>query len=198
MEGEHDDLIERLHQLEEEFEQKIEAQRAAFRYRLEKGRVVFEQGIIAEHREIKTGIIRFLRQSTIGGIIISPFIYFLIVPLMLLDVAVWLFQIICFSVWGIERVARSDFIVLDRGHLAYLNGIEKLNCVYCGYANGLITYVQEIAARTEQYWCPIKHAIRTRAAHRRYRQFLDYGDADGFHNRLEAFREEVRKAGKGA
>jgi hypothetical protein len=198
MDGELDDLIERLHQLEEEFEQKIEAQRAAFRYRLEKGRVVFEQGIIAEHREIKTGIIRFLRQSTLGGIIISPFIYFLIVPLVLLDVAVWLYQIVCFSVWSIERVRRSDYILLDRGHLAYLNGIEKLNCVYCGYANGLIAYVQEIAARTEQYWCPIKHAIRTRAAHQRYRQFLDYGDADGFRNRLEAFREQVRKAGKGA
>jgi hypothetical protein len=46
MNDERDDLLGRLHQLEEEFEQKIEAQRAAFRYQLKKGRVVFEQSII--------------------------------------------------------------------------------------------------------------------------------------------------------
>jgi len=198
MEGDRDDLLERLHQLEEEFEQRIDAQRAAFRYRLQQGRVVFEQGIIAEHRQIKTGIIRFLRESTLGGIVISPFVYFLIVPLLVLDLAVWLFQSICFSVWGIEPVRRSDFIVLDRRHLAYLNGIEKLNCLYCGYANGLIAYVQEIAACTEQYWCPIKHAIRTKGAHRRYRQFADYGDAEGFRTRLAAFKDEVRRSGRHA
>jgi hypothetical protein len=31
-----------------------------------------------------------------------------------------------------------------------------VNCVYCGYFNGLIAYVQEIAARTEQFWLPHK------------------------------------------
>ena len=56
MDGERDDLLERLRQLDEEFEQKIDAQRAAFRYQLRKGRVVFEQSIIAEHREIKTAL----------------------------------------------------------------------------------------------------------------------------------------------
>lgn len=192
MDGDLDDLLERLRQLEEDFERQIDAQRAAFRYRLTKGRVIFENSVIAEHREIKTSIVKFLRDSTAGGLLISPFVYVLLVPLLLMDLCVWLFQRTCFSIWGIEPVPRSDFIVLDRRHLAYLNGIEKLNCLYCGYANGLIAYVQEIAARTEQYWCPIKHAIRTKAAHQRYRQFLDYGDADGFRSRLEEFREQVR------
>ena len=188
------DLLERLGRLEEEFEQKLEAQRAAFRYQLEKGRVVFEQGVIAEHRQIKTGLFRFLRESTLGCLLLSPFIYFLIFPLLLLDLSVWLFQLVCFSVWGIKRVRRADYIRLDRGHLAYLNAIEKLNCVYCGYANGLIAYVQEVAGRTEQYWCPIKHALRVRSTHRRYRNFLEYGDADGFRNRLEDFRAQLRKS----
>lgn len=194
MDGELDDLLERLHQLEQEFEQKIDAQREAFRYQLNKRRVIFEKKIIAEHREIKTGIFRFLRNSTLGGLIISPFIYGLIIPLLFLDFGTWLFQNICFSVWGIAPVRRSDFIVLDRRYLAYLNGIEKLNCYYCGYGNGLLAYAQEVAARTEQYWCPIKHAIRTKASHGRSRRFLDYGDADGFRTRLEEFREQVRKS----
>lgn len=194
MDVELDDLLNRLRQLEEEFEQKIDAQRAAFRYQLHKRKVFFEQGIIAEHREIKTGIGRFLRDSTVGGLIISPFVYILIIPLVLLDLCLWLFQHTCFLIWGMEPVCRADFIVLDRRYLAYLNGIEKLNCLYCGYGNGLLAFAQEIAARTEQYWCPIKHAIRTKAPHRRSRRFLEYGDADGFRDRLEEFREQVRKS----
>jgi hypothetical protein len=86
--------------------------------------------------------------------------------------------------------------VLDRAHLSYLNAIEKLNCVYCGYANGLIAYVREVASRTEQYWCPIKHAVRTRSPHARYRTFLDYGDAAGFRSRLEAFRRDLRETAR--
>ena len=193
MDEQQTDLLERLRQLEEEFEQKIEAQREAFHYRLEKGRVVFEQGVIAEHLHIRTGILHFLRESTIGALLVSPFIYFLIFPLLLIDLSVWLFQAVCFTAWGIKPVRRADYVVLDRGQLAYLNGIEKLNCVYCGYANGLIAYLQEIAGRTEQYWCPIKHAMRTKSTHRRYRNFLDYGDAEGFRARLEEFRDQVRK-----
>jgi hypothetical protein len=61
-----------------------------------------------------------------------------------------------------------------------LNALEKLNCVYCSYANGLIAYVREIAGRTEQYWCPIKHARRVIGAHPHYAQFQDYGDAAAF------------------
>jgi hypothetical protein len=193
MDSDLDDLLERLRRLEEEFEQKIESQRAAFHYRLDQGRVVFEQGIVIEHRRIRQGIVRFLRESTVGGLLVAPFVYFLILPLLLLDLCVSLFQAVCFSAWGIARVRRADYIALDRRHLAYLNAIEKLNCVYCGYANGLIAYVQEIAGRTEQYWCPIKHAMRVRSAHRRYRNFLDYGDAEGFRTRLAEFREQVRK-----
>lgn len=195
MDLELDDLLARLRQLEEEFEQKVDAHRAAFRYRLRNGRVEFERSVLAEHRRIRKGLIQFFRESTLGALFIAPFVYFLIVPLSTLDLSVWLYQRVCFSVWGIEPVRRANYIVLDRRHLGYLNAIERLNCVYCGYANGLIAYVREVAARTEQYWCPIKHAVRTRSCHARYREFVDYGDAEGFRARLEKFREGVRKSG---
>lgn len=41
---------------------------------------------------------------------------------------------------------RGDYIVVDRHHLAYLNVIQKINCVYCGYGNGLIAYARKIIA----------------------------------------------------
>jgi hypothetical protein len=80
---------------------------------------------------------------------------------------------------------------MDRRRLAYLNGIEKANCTFCSYANGLFAYVREVAARTEQYWCPIKHARRIAAPHRRYDAFFDYGDAEGFRRGLVALRRTL-------
>lgn len=75
-----------------------------------------------------------------------------------------------------------------------MNSLEKLNCVYCGYANGLLAYATEITARTEQYWCPIKHAHKLLGTHKRYARFLDYGDAEGYQNELESLRDEMRMA----
>ena len=80
----------------------------------------------------------------------APAVYGLILPIVILDLGVYLFQLICFSAWRMERLNRSDFIIVDRHRLAYLNGIEKLNCAYCGYANGVIAYARETASRTEQ------------------------------------------------
>ena len=57
---------------------------------------------------------------------------------------------------ALKKFPRSDFIAIDRHQLAYLNVIEKVNCAYCGYANGVAAYFREVAARTEEYWCPIK------------------------------------------
>jgi len=107
-----------------------------------------------------------------------------------------LYLLICFSAWRIERLDRSEFVIIDRHRLAYLNGIEKLNCAYCGYANGVIAYAREAASRSEQYWCPIKHAIRVRTPHQRYRGFLEYGDAQGFREQLDELRKKVRKTEK--
>ena len=63
--------------------------------------------------------------------------------------------------------------------------MEKFNCAYCSYANGLIAYTMEIASLTEAYWCPIKHARRLELTHARYRDFADYGDADAFKKKTE-------------
>ena len=197
MDREIEDLVRRLVRLEDELEQKLEAQRQRFRYRLEERRAVFEEGVVAQHQAIKTGVLSFLRRSPFATLLIAPAVYGPIIPLALLDLAIFIFQIICFTAWGMQRVKRSDYVIVDRHRLAYLNGIEKLNCAYCGYANGVISYAREVASRTEQYWCPIKHALRVRNPHRRYRTFIDYGDVDGFGKNLDALRDEVKKERKG-
>ena len=118
-------------------------------------------------------------------VVTAPVIYSLIFPLLLLDLFVTVYQAICFPAYGIAKVRRGDYFAFDRYHLEYLNALEKLNCGYCSYANGLIAYVREIAGRTEKYWCPIKHARRMIGAHPHYARFLDYGDATAFREPLK-------------
>jgi hypothetical protein len=60
--------------------------------------------------------------------------------------------------------------------------------VYCGYGNGVIAYAREITARTEQFWCPIKHAQRARGAHHRTEAFFDYGDVAAYREGLDKIR----------
>src|SRR4029077_2981692 len=146
------------------------------------------------HKRLKQRIPRFLRESSPLNILTAPIIYSMVVPIALIDAAFSVYQILCFPLYGVQHVRRSVYIAaVDRRHLAYLNAIEKFNCMYCGYANGVLAYVREIAGRTEQYWCPIRHARAVRAPHAHYREFVDYGDAEGYHRRLPMLREELKR-----
>jgi hypothetical protein len=82
---------------------------------------------------------------------------------------------------------------MDHQHLAYLNAFEKVHCMYCSYAVGFLGYASEIVARTELYFCPIKHAGKILGAHSHYGQFLEYGEADDYHGKLETFRNDLAR-----
>ena len=187
-----DDLLDHIARLEREVEAELERRRTQWRYRIEAGRVRFEHEVHLAHQRLKRGIPRFLRESSVPNLLTAPLIYSMVVPIAALDVWISFYQAICFRVYGIARVSRSRYVVVDRQHLAYLNAIEKLNCMFCGYANGVFAYVREVAGRTEQYWCPIRHARRVRAPHQHYRHFVDYGDAEGYRRRLIPLRHELQ------
>jgi len=195
MNGVVDSLLVKILELENLAERELVEQRRRFHYSIEQKRIAFEAAVIVRHLELKTGILRFMRNSGVIKLLASPAIYVQIVPLVLLDVAVSLFQFIVFPVYGIRKVQRDDFIVIDRHHLAYLNIIEKLNCAFCGYANGILAYGREIAGRAEEHFCPIKHARRAGGQHRRYYGFAEYGDAEGFHRLDAEITERSRRGG---
>ena len=119
----------------------------------------------------------------------SPLIYSLIIPFALADLWVSLYQAICFRVYGIEQVERCFYFKVDRAKLPFLNTVEKLNCLYCSYVNGVIAFIREVAARTEQYWCPIKHQTEPLDPHRRYADFSAYDTGGAEH---VARRSELR------
>jgi hypothetical protein len=183
-------LVGKIKELEKEIEKEIEIRQAKFYYQIRRKRVVFEQQIKQHHKELMKTIGVYFQDARILAIVTAPVIYSLIVPAVLMDLMVSAYQAICFPVYGAPKVKRSEYIVMDRKYLRYLNAIEQLNCVYCGYFNGLIAYVREVAARTEQHWCPIKHARKVKDLHNRYKYFLDYGDADNYRAHIEKVRRE--------
>jgi hypothetical protein len=162
-----------------------------FLFSVDGTRVRFERSVAEAHARLRTGILRWLGDISARNVISAPVIYAMIFPFLVLDLAVTPYQFACFPLYRIPRVRRSRFIILDRHQLDYLNGIEKLNCVYCGYANGLMGYVREIVARTEQYWCPVKHARKIIDPHRRYARFADFGDADEYRTHVRRMRESL-------
>ena len=148
--------------------------------------VAFSLEDLIEHRLHKISSWKHLRNTRLLVILSSPLIYVCVLPFLLLDAAVALYQCVCFPIYGIPKVRRKDYLVFDRGRLAYLNTIEKVGCVYCSYANGLLALITEIAARSEQYFCPIKHSHPLVQTHSRYAKFLPYGDARAYKKQSDA------------
>lgn len=186
-------ILDQISALENELQQAIQEQRSHLRYTLEGRRVVFEQAIKEAHRRVKQGVFRWFISIRPQNFLTMPIIYGVALPLLLFDLFVSLYQLICFPVYGIARVRRANYFVMDHRHLAYLNFFEKGHCMYCSYAVGLMAYATEIIARTEQYFCPIKHAGKILGTHARYEHFLDYGEAENYHGKLATFREELGK-----
>jgi len=185
-------LVDKIRSLEDDLETELAKRREEFRYTVHERAVRFEEEVLRRHRALKVRLSRYVLGARPLMILTAPVIYSVIIPLVLLDLFLTVYQLVCFPVYGIPKVARASYLVFDRRHLAYLNGLEKLNCAYCSYANGLIAYAREIAGRTEQYWCPIKHARRIRGTHGHYGRFVDYGDAEAYREELESLRAALR------
>ncbi|MCK4589649.1 MAG: hypothetical protein KAT77_04340 [Nanoarchaeota archaeon] len=106
-----------------------------------------------------------------------PFILGTILPLVILDIFFEIYHHICFLLYGIKLVKRSNYIRIDRHKLKYLNWFEKIGCAYCGYGNGLLHYMVVIGKETEKYWCGIKHKKYPGFVEPKYhKRFLKYGD----------------------
>lgn len=180
------DLLARIQTLQEDVEEEYRKAREE----LQEKQAKLAEDFLRQQKRYKIGLFRFLLRSNLLDIITAPVIYAGWIPFLLMDLFVTVYQTICFPVYRIPKVKRSDYLVFDREDLPYLNLIEKFNCFYCSYGNGVAAYTREVASRTEQYWCPIKHARRIKAAHERYPQFFDHGDAEAFRQGLNRLRRQ--------
>lgn len=186
-------LLDQMRGLEDELAKTLREQQSTIYFEVKGKRIEFEQSLAQAQRELKKNFFHWLVTYRPQNLITGPIIYSMIVPLLLVDVSVTLYQWSCFPIYGIKRVARNDYIVFDRHHLHYLNFIEKFHCAYCEYANGMVAYITEVLARTEQYFCPIKHARKLLAPHARYARFIEYGQAVDYETKLEQYRRQLER-----
>ena len=187
-------LLEQMAALDDDLRQAVQAQEASVLFKIKGKRVEFEESVRQTHRRLKSGFFHWLVTYRPQNLMTGPIIYSMIVPLVILDLCVSFYQATCFPIYRIAKVRRGDYIVFDRQQLEYLNFVEKFHCSYCAYGNGLIAYVGEIVARTEAYFCPIKHARKVLGTHARYTRFVEYGDAQDYAARLEAIRTRLAQS----
>ena len=189
-----EELARRIRDMEQELREEIQRVRIDT-YELRGRSIRFRDEVIRRHRQRMQSLFSYLRHARLRHVISVPVIWLCLIPAVLMDLIVVFYQAICFPLYGIPKVRRGDYVIMDRHHLKYLNLIEKLNCLYCGYFNGVIAFTREVAARTEQYWCPIKHARHMKEVHSRYHRFAEFGDADTYRSEVQVIRrafEDVR------
>jgi hypothetical protein len=172
--------------LEDELSEELKKKQKEFFYKIENEKIKFEERVIKEGRSKIISSIKYLSSFPVAVIITIPFIWGMMIPALLVDISVTIYQSVCFPIYKIPKVKRKDYVVMDRYDLFYLDKVERVNCWYCEYFNGVIAYTREVAARTEQFWCPIKHSKALKDKHSRYDKFFDYGD-------FKKYREELDK-----
>jgi len=161
-------------------------------YELRERKVWFSAEAMAEQNRNRSSLWHYVRNSRFFVGLTAPFIYGCIIPFVLLDLFITVYQFVAFPIYGIPKARRGDYIVFDRGKLCYLNLLERINCAYCSYGNGVLAFVVEVAARTEQHWCPIRHAHRIFHPHDRYSHFLPYGDSKAYRQKIEEVRNDFK------
>lgn len=158
-------------------------------FRIEWKKIIWNKEAEKTLKKSRKSIFDTLFSATIREIISMPFIYSVIIPALILDLFLLMYQNTAIRLYKIPLAKRSDYIVFDRKQLAYLNWLQKINCIYCSYVNGLFQYWVEVAGRTEKYWCPIKHARKKSWSHDWEEHFADYGDAEGFKETFCSIKE---------
>ena len=175
-----------------EIEEELQKAQKQFNYGFQKRKIIWEQKTFQTQKALRENLYHFFKNSSVIFFLSSPIIYSMIFPLVLIDLFFTVYQAICFPLYGIPKVKRLEYLIIDRYQLAYLNIIEKINCTYCGYGNGLLSYCMEIASRTEEFWCPIKHARKVKDVPPRYHKYANFGDVTKYRQKLRHARMEKK------
>ncbi len=186
-------ILAQIEHLESELKEEISKKEGEIAYKIQNGKIRFDKNRLATQKAVMTTLLQYFKEMPFLHLISSPVIYFMVIPAIFMDITLFFYQQIIFRIYKIPFVKRSDYIVFDRHYLAYLNPIEKFNCLYCSYFNGLMQYAAEIAGKTELYFCPIKHAKKVAQTHHYYQQFLNFGDEKDFQQKWQERREAVQK-----
>ncbi len=119
----------------------------------------------------------------------TPFVWAMIIPVVIADIFIEVYHRICFPLFGIPYVKRSQYIrIVDRAKLPYLSWPERLGRAYCGYVNGWLHYASVIAGKTEHYFCAVAHLeARGYIPDEHEKDFVKYGDEAALRSRYALY-----------
>jgi hypothetical protein len=187
------EILDEIEELKIKLKKEIEKKEKHLIYEIYEGRIHFPEDVLKIQKEKITSLWQFIKEAPILNILSAPIIYMMIIPAVILDIFLYIYVLVVFKIYKFPKIKREDYIVFDRQYLGYLNFIEKLNCVYCSYFNGLINYTAAIASRTELYFCPIKHAKKIAYMHDHYYKFLPYADVKSYKERLKECQKKAQE-----
>ena len=187
------EMIEEIEDMKKRLGEEIAQHEKHISYEIQNGYVRFEKEVLEKQKENMKNLFAWFRDIPLLHLLASPLVYGMIIPAILFDIILFVYQQVIFRIFKFKFIKRSDYILFDRQYLGYLNSIEKLNCLYCSYFNGLMQYASAIAGRTELYFCPIKHAKKVAYKHDYYDKFFSYGEEDEYQKKLEALRKKSQK-----
>jgi hypothetical protein len=171
-------ILEKMDSLNESLQEEYKHMSEKYGFSIEKRRVIFLQKFKQRNKSFRIPTWEYVIPQNVRHILSMPFIYIMIIPVGTLDLFLVLYNHTALPLYRIPSVKREDHFIYDRQFLDYLNLIQKANCIYCSYVNGLFSFATEIGAQTERYWCPLKAAHKPKHNHSLYKYFADYGNPE--------------------
>jgi len=199
MESKIKNILKKIDALNDRLNQEYSKLSEKYGFSIKRAKIVFLQKTKQKNKLFRIPTWKYVIPKNLGHFLSLPFIYMIIIPVVILDIFITIYQWVAFSLYQIPKVKRSEYIIFDRRFLDYLNIVQKVHCLYCSYANGIFAYALEIAARTERYWCPIKATKKQGFYHNWYKDFADYGNPEEWKekfNQRGVFSEQTNKNSK--
>jgi hypothetical protein len=177
------EILDKIESLNNDLRAEYDRLSEKYGFSKQKKRIIFLEEFRRRNKGFKFPTWKYIIPSNIRHFLSIPFIYGMIIPTVILDLFLTIYQWTAFPLYRIPRVKRGEYIVFERRFLDYLNLVQKINCLYCSYVNGVFAYAVEIGGRTERYWCPIKSAQKLPFAHGWYKDFADYGNPEDWNEK---------------
>lgn len=187
------EMMEEIESMKEKLREELLEHEKHINYEIKNGYITFEKEVLEKQKENMKNLLIWFGEIPLLHLLTAPIIYGMIIPAVFLDITLFIYQKVVYRIYKFEAIKRSEYIVFDRQYLGYLNAIEKFNCLYCSYFNGLMHYASAIISRTELYFCPIKHAKKIAYDHEYYDLFLSYGNGEKYQENLKKLREDMEK-----
>ena len=183
------EIVEEIEAMKVKLAEEIAQQESHISYEIQNGYVKFEKDVLEKQKRNMKNLLAWFGDVPLLQFLTAPIIYGMVIPAVLFEVIIFMYQHVVFRIFKLEFLKRSDYMVFDRHYLGYLNPVEKLNCIYCSYINGVLQYASAIAGRTEFYFCPIKHAKKVAYEHDYYHEYFAYGDEEDYQKKLKELRK---------